>query len=1231
MSVPSKANPAPMVCQYTVEALMSSDPASGFTKREGDPDKGEQVRHYCTNCWRQVLEHESAMDIQARYSAEHLAVMIDPAKRAYNAAKRDMELMMVDRTAIIQRLEEHVRKGNMSPSQLVWLSPFVVGGLEAKEGQYLLSAMATTIATGSDEPMVKAHNVIYAQRRKLDHKAAQFMNSRLPIMPTNTFCPDIDQLVLAAAQPFSTTDGHATRWGSYQLPRRFPDRYGGDMSVVDVILPVCQHQSRTHVVQSKTPLETMFTELRQTIIQLIERVRAIEVQYDGINYDALGSLISDKLRTTRSNRNRTSNSYWQLRHTPPSRNRRGGQGRGGTGIFTGATQQREQQLTNKAIFRQQSSTTRSVNRAARGLSKNKHVNKIIKDEESRTLLMTHSLHRYGHRGLLRNKGSSIDTNKVDDAMLIAKAAKGRKRNNKTGEEVRQKKRRPKVQLEHGEISKLRNDIRNKETKNGEAREMKAASRNSNGSILKTMNGGADEVAVKKKKRSNAVTLVRSTMGDLFVNCPREEVVSKDIRAGETEYGDAREMKAARRHSNGSILKTMNGDANGVAEWQKKRRSTATSVRSTIGHLAPNCPRKEVARTDSSVRGTKGPEQRGGDDMKGKLTHARETKDEATTRLKLKSIAKTRNGDAAESECLSMRSTTGDITVMKRISVDETITIDADTYDTGNVKRRQYVLKTKNGDTETSEVQVGEIDEEKTVQHGTLMTKNTRVTVSLNSSMLDFLPDGVLALKLRTRVFDSATSQVVQHGMLRYAERPGLPRLTFVSVSQGSFNQRVCASLRSVGDSPFGGDPPLTPSELSPLECFRSVDCLRINGVAPLETVTNHPPHLPVAKCQTVVPMSRTSFDGMATKCRDRVRSFCKEDKLWRDDTTTYEATSSDTLPPASTLRPKHVQRSMEVKHTVPVSHDQRQLLRHMLCSTFLAHDDESVPTRDRMLLHTESLNEVLQHLPWQHRVRSTNRRQARATAMTCKGCISFSFAGWYQQLVVVEAVVWHGRRCHYLRRSAAASWSADLTTDAHVMLLVDKTPVNADVSVRVCNVPFAFSPYVDVAWTVGKRCKMGEDKLTDIDIPMGETLDGDFQNLLKVPLCLAIGVKDIARHDEPKPEAVARDSDTLRDGGRHQYGSNHIQFVHKDYSLSMPNNDRLSRLAPCSAVYELGRDSLAAPYSRFRSARLAAPDARKRVRRSREHADACRRGYAFGSVGDGRSAPSSVYRVYPPI
>ena len=64
----------------------------------------------------------------------------------------------------------------------------------------LLSAMASTIATGSDDPMVRARNVVYAQRRNLDHKVGQVMCSRLPIMPTNNFCPDVDELVLGCVE-----------------------------------------------------------------------------------------------------------------------------------------------------------------------------------------------------------------------------------------------------------------------------------------------------------------------------------------------------------------------------------------------------------------------------------------------------------------------------------------------------------------------------------------------------------------------------------------------------------------------------------------------------------------------------------------------------------------------------------------------------------------------------------------------------------------------------------------------------------------------------------------------------------------------------------------------------------------------------------------------------------------------------------------------------------------------
>ena len=191
------------------------------------------------------MSHQTTLDVNARQVAEQQAAIINPAKRAYAAAKRDIETMSFDKNSLIQQFEQQVRKGNMSPSQLVWLSPFVFGGLEQQEGHYLLSAMASTIATGSDDPMVRAHNIIYARRRNLEHKIEQVMNSRLPIMPTNGFCPDMDELVLAAALPSPVTGGGETR-GVYHLPKRFPDRYGGDVTGGDVLLPVFQHQTGTH-------------------------------------------------------------------------------------------------------------------------------------------------------------------------------------------------------------------------------------------------------------------------------------------------------------------------------------------------------------------------------------------------------------------------------------------------------------------------------------------------------------------------------------------------------------------------------------------------------------------------------------------------------------------------------------------------------------------------------------------------------------------------------------------------------------------------------------------------------------------------------------------------------------------------------------------------------------------------------------------------------------------------
>ena len=79
---------------------MSANPTSGYTKREGDPDKGEQgVRHYCTNCWWEVLQHKSATDVQSTAQvAEQQATIIDPAKR--NGRKRSSETRDIEANAL---------------------------------------------------------------------------------------------------------------------------------------------------------------------------------------------------------------------------------------------------------------------------------------------------------------------------------------------------------------------------------------------------------------------------------------------------------------------------------------------------------------------------------------------------------------------------------------------------------------------------------------------------------------------------------------------------------------------------------------------------------------------------------------------------------------------------------------------------------------------------------------------------------------------------------------------------------------------------------------------------------------------------------------------------------------------------------------------------------------------------------------------------------------------------
>ena len=656
----------------------------------------------------------------------------------------------------------------------------------------------------------------------------------------------------------------------------------------------------------------------------------------------------------------------------------------------------------------------------------------------------------------------------------------------------------------------------------------------------------------------------------------------------------------------------------------------------------------------------------------------------------------------------------------------------------------------------------------------------------NALELRSLRRGTLQMLSRAGVSESDLLQYSRHTTVQ-----ALRRYLGWEVIEADEHRRIMSKASVL--APSAGSSPDTKS-------FQPVDWIRIHADGSLDIATDHPPQPPtrkgldrtkyqlLAKPETVIPINRTKFDAMAKSCSDRTRLFYDEAKTLRDDTAIYETVPDDTLAPVSTLQQRHVERSMEVMHTVPVKHNQRHLIKHM-CRTFVTHEDEKVPPRDRMLVHTESLNTVIQHFPWRNKISSTTRRQARTAVLTHKGCISFDFAGWYQQIEVADAVSWHfcfklGHKWYrYLRQPTGASWSADLAT-AHTLVLVDSTPPTVDVSVCIDNVRFAGSSYtdtVDAAWTFVQRCREVDAKLNDFDVYgatredvarlfsekddffgevadyrsstiacrpkhvsrlreyeeaamsdgascstlfglyamllyMGETLGDDLRQRLKVRLYFARRARDIARRkeawDEPpkipppkaclrrwvalmsknrpgrlvrapeithvvhvdacsigyaalvvplvgkvrlvqhkwtdderarlrldrsvnsEPEAVARVSAMLNDGGRHLYVTDHEQFVNamnKGYSLSKPNNDRLSRLAPWSeAVYEPGNESLADPYSRFLKTRLAASDAREAVHRARVYADACRRGDAFGVVGDGRSAPSRMYRVKTP-
>ena len=283
--------------------------------------------------------------------------------------------------------------------------------------------------------------------------------------------------------------------------------------------------------------------------------------------------------------------------------------------------------------------------------------------------------------------------------------------------------------------------------------------------------------------------------------------------------------------------------------------------------------------------------------------------------------------------------------------------------------------------------------------------------------------------------------------------------------------------------------------------FCPADWIGIAKDGKFEIASDHPPPPPVvtmidrskydllAKPQSVVPVDNERMDELANSCSEEVRLFYHEASRFRDDPSLYGGIPHDNEVPVSKMVQRQLKQSVDVRHSVPVTHDEIGKIKHT-CRVFVVNEDDKVPPRARMVTHTEILNDVLRKWKWASRIRNTSRRQARRAVMRYPGCISLDFAGWFQQISVSEPVSWHfcfkvrDEWYRYVRQPTGASWSTDVAI-AHTMVLVDETPHDVGVSVCTDNVRFAGhtkEETVEAAWVFILRCKRVNAELNELDV-----------------------------------------------------------------------------------------------------------------------------------------------------
>ena len=148
---------------------------------------------------------------------------------------------------------------------------------------YFLHAVVTAVISGKTDPMLKAHNFLWAEKRDiLNRDGGNIMSTPYPIMPRDDFARSVDILVRQKVTAGADCEG---------LPVRFPgwkekdQAYGGD-----IYLPIFE-QNGQHVANASI--------LEQPITDLIRKVQQLEQSVTtGLNYESLTTHLLGRLKGT---------------------------------------------------------------------------------------------------------------------------------------------------------------------------------------------------------------------------------------------------------------------------------------------------------------------------------------------------------------------------------------------------------------------------------------------------------------------------------------------------------------------------------------------------------------------------------------------------------------------------------------------------------------------------------------------------------------------------------------------------------------------------------------------------------------------------------------------------------------------------------------------------------------------------------------------------------------------